>query len=113
MFCKYCGKGIDPNTMRCRSCGRPVGPLAGGTGFWDLSGGTPAGDPIADETAAGQLEELRKQIEELRGQPKTERKHNMKGSCKSCAVSAALHDPDLPYDLAHAPGKSDHRSGQN
>ena len=36
MFCKYCGKPIDEGTMRCRICGRPVGPLEGGNGFWDL-----------------------------------------------------------------------------
>ena len=36
MFCKYCGKPIDEGTMRCRICGRPVGPLEGGEGFWDL-----------------------------------------------------------------------------
>lgn len=36
MFCKYCGKPIDEGTMRCRICGRPVGPLEGGVGFWDL-----------------------------------------------------------------------------
>ena len=74
MFCKYCGKGIDPNTMRCRNCGRPVGPLAGGTGFWDLSGGASAPAQATDETMTRQMDELRKQIEELREQPKTERK---------------------------------------
>lgn len=38
MFCKYCGKPIDENTMRCRICGRPAGPMSGGNGFWDLMG---------------------------------------------------------------------------
>lgn len=38
MFCKFCGETIDRRTMRCSSCGKSVGPLAGGVGFWDLAG---------------------------------------------------------------------------
>lgn len=65
MFCKYCGKQIDPGTMRCRSCGRPVGPLEGGNGFWDLTGETP--EPAAPVVLEDpEIPELKKQIEELR-----------------------------------------------
>lgn len=38
MFCKFCGETIDRRTMKCPSCGKSVGPLAGGVGFWDLAG---------------------------------------------------------------------------
>lgn len=37
MFCKYCGETIDKKTMKCSACGKSVGPLAGGVGFWDLA----------------------------------------------------------------------------
>lgn len=33
MFCKYCGNPVDRTTMKCISCGKPVGPLSGGNGF--------------------------------------------------------------------------------
>lgn len=42
MFCKFCGKQIDRKTMQCVSCGKPVGSLEGGVGFWDLVGEKPA-----------------------------------------------------------------------
>lgn len=45
MFCKYCGRKIDRKTMTCTSCGRPVGPLEGGVGFWDLAGERPKEAP--------------------------------------------------------------------
>ena len=51
MFCKYCGKPIDEGTMRCRICGRPVGPLEGGVGFWDLK------EKLPEETAPEQTPE--------------------------------------------------------
>ena len=38
MFCKFCGKQIDKKTMQCVNCGKAVGPLEGGVGFWDLAG---------------------------------------------------------------------------
>ena len=63
MFCKYCGKPIDETTMRCRICGRPVGTLEGGNGFWDLTGEKPAQPSAGDDTA---LRELREQVESLR-----------------------------------------------
>lgn len=66
MFCKFCGKQIDTGTMRCRACGRPVGPLEGGNGFWDLTGE----QPPAVETAAPRedpaVKELEKQVDALR-----------------------------------------------
>ena len=65
MFCKYCGKPIDETTMRCRICGRPVGTLEGGNGFWDLTGEKPAQPAAGDETA---LQELREQVESLRAE---------------------------------------------
>ena len=36
MFCKYCGGTIDRETMKCTSCGKPVGSLAGGSGFKEM-----------------------------------------------------------------------------
>lgn len=45
MFCKYCGRKIDRKSMTCTSCGRPVGPLEGGVGFWDLAGERPKEAP--------------------------------------------------------------------
>ena len=35
MYCKFCGNEIDRKSMKCTACGRPVGPLSGGTGFTD------------------------------------------------------------------------------
>lgn len=78
MFCKFCGKPIDEGTMRCRVCGRPVGPLEGGNGFWDLAGeqtlpteGAPAeAKDEALEALQKQVEELKKQLEE-RPEPKS------------------------------------------
>ena len=68
MFCKYCGKPIDEGTMRCRICGRPVGPLEGGNGFWDLTGDEPA-QPAAPQAAdKEELQQLREQVEALRTQ---------------------------------------------
>lgn len=37
MFCKFCGNRIDQKTMRCEKCGKEVGPLEGGVGFWDIA----------------------------------------------------------------------------
>lgn len=45
MFCKYCGKKIDLETMQCIGCGKPAGPLEGGIGFWDLAGERPPTGP--------------------------------------------------------------------
>lgn len=68
MFCKFCGKQIDPGTMRCRACGRPVGPLEGGNGFWDLAGVQPpaAEDAVPKENPA--VKELEKQVDALRAE---------------------------------------------
>ncbi len=33
MFCKFCGNLIDRKTMKCVSCGKPVGSLSGGNSF--------------------------------------------------------------------------------
>lgn len=65
MFCKYCGKPIDESTMRCRVCGRPVGPLEGGNGFWDLAEKQP--EPAQPQAAVDEtvIQELRDQIKTL------------------------------------------------
>lgn len=55
MFCKFCGETIDRRTMKCASCGKSVGPLAGGVGFWDLAG-QPA--PAAPVVNPGEMEQL-------------------------------------------------------
>lgn len=73
MFCKYCGKAIDEGTMRCRICGRPVGPLEGGNGFWDLAENKSPAPETPAETAAAENEELRvlrEQVELLRREQK-------------------------------------------
>ncbi|MBR5094846.1 MAG: hypothetical protein IK095_07095 [Oscillospiraceae bacterium] len=88
MFCKYCGKGVDPNTMRCRGCGRPVGPLAGGTGFWDLSEGTAIQQ--AEAPAAAELAELREKIEALQERSKGENTGGSKKGSAFLPVTAAL-----------------------
>ena len=67
MFCKFCGKQIDAGTMRCKACGRPVGPLEGGNGFWDLAGEEPpAPAPAPGEDPA--FQELQKQVDALRAE---------------------------------------------
>ena len=72
--------------MRCRICGRPVGVLEGGNGFWDLTGEKPAETPAADDGALRQLREqvegLRAEVAELQARPAA-KKH-------SAAVLAAL-----------------------
>ena len=61
MFCKFCGETIDRRTMRCSSCGKSVGSLAGGVGFWDLAGqpaqAAPA-TPAAPVVNPGEMEQL-------------------------------------------------------
>ncbi len=81
MYCKYCGKPIDEGTMRCRICGRPVGPLEGGNGFWDLAEGkSPAAQTAEAQAAANdaamkklqdELDQLRKRTEELPAQKRS------------------------------------------
>lgn len=39
MFCKFCGRQIDRNTMQCVNCKKKVSSLEGGVGFWDLADG--------------------------------------------------------------------------
>ncbi len=68
MFCKYCGKAIDEGTMRCRICGRPVGPLEGGNGFWDLAGDKGAEQEPSEDARA--LQALREEVEQLRAEQK-------------------------------------------
>ena len=80
MFCKYCGKPIDEGTMRCRICGRPVGPLEGGNGFWDLLDGKkeeneepqPAQPmlPQTDPAVTAELKNLREELGKLRKEQK-------------------------------------------
>lgn len=36
MYCKYCGKQIEPGSVMCPYCGQKADALSGGTGFWDL-----------------------------------------------------------------------------
>ena len=64
MYCKYCGKQIDPSTMRCRTCGRPVGPLEGGSGFWELTEDKGAGAREAETNES--LRALQEQVDTLR-----------------------------------------------
>jgi len=93
MFCKYCGKPIDEGTMRCRICGRPVGPLEGGNGFWDLTEekkeaeaeGTPT--PVqTDPAVTEELKSLREEVDKLR----KEKKMHPAGKSAAPAVMAAL-----------------------
>lgn len=93
MFCKYCGKPIDEGTMRCRICGRPVGPLEGGNGFWDLLEGkkeepeATAEAPVrTDPALTEEVKNLREEVEKLR----KERKMHPAGKSAAPAVMAAL-----------------------
>ena len=93
MFCKYCGKPIDEGTMRCRICGRPVGPLEGGNGFWDLLEGkkeepekTEEVPARTDPALAEEMKSLREEVEKLR----RERKMHPAGKSAAPAVMAAL-----------------------
>ena len=93
MFCKYCGKPIDEGTMRCRICGRPVGPLEGGNGFWDLLEGkkeepekTEEVPVRTDPALAEEMKSLREEVEKLR----RERKMHPAGKSAAPAVMAAL-----------------------
>lgn len=36
MYCKFCGSPVERKTMRCTSCGKPVGSLTGGNSFKEL-----------------------------------------------------------------------------
>lgn len=38
MFCKFCGKRVDPSTHVCPYCGEPQEARSGGNGFWDIFG---------------------------------------------------------------------------
>ena len=58
MFCKFCGETIDRRTMKCPSCGKSVGPLAGGVGFWDLAGQPAPVAPVAPAVNPGEMEQL-------------------------------------------------------
>lgn len=84
MFCKFCGNPIDRTTMKCGTCGKPVGMLSGGNGFKDLQGkaspplsGNPGGsskpsDPVSPvilndpqiAQIAGDLREMKKKLSE-------------------------------------------------
>lgn len=48
MFCKFCGNQVDRRTMTCTACGKAVGSLEGGIGFWDLAGGAAGVSASAD-----------------------------------------------------------------
>ena len=72
MYCKYCGKAVDLTTMRCVSCGREVGPLSGGTGFWDLLE-PPAGlDPAQAAEPVGAAQTVAPAKPETDTEPKPE-----------------------------------------
>ena len=93
MFCKYCGKPIDEGTMRCRICGRPVGPLEGGNGFWDLTDEKKEAVPESESAPARtdpavteELKSLREEVEKLR----REKKMHPAGKRALPAVMAAL-----------------------
>ena len=93
MFCKYCGKPIDEGTMRCRICGRPVGPLEGGNGFWDLTGekkeAAPENVTTPVQTDPAITEELKSLREEV-GKLRKEKKMHPAGKSAAPAVMAAL-----------------------
>ena len=38
MFCKFCGKRVDPSAHVCPYCGEPQEARSGGNGFWDIFG---------------------------------------------------------------------------
>ena len=66
MYCKYCGKPIDEGTMRCRICGRPVGPLEGGNGFWDLVEGKNSSPEVQASRNDAALKKLETEVDQLR-----------------------------------------------
>ena len=76
MYCKYCGKAVDLTTMQCVSCGREVGPLSGGTGFWDLL------DPPADRIPVQATEPV------SAAETKTESKNEAETEDKTALVQA-------------------------
>ena len=100
MFCKYCGKPIDEGTMRCRICGRPVGPLEGGNGFWDLLEEKKEEDeePMpnltqTDPAMAEELRALREEMGKLRKEQKAQKTQKAEPARKgggAAAVVAAL-----------------------
>lgn len=89
MFCKYCGKPIDEGTMRCRICGRPVGPLEGGSGFWDLTEEAPASSPAAPADSK-ELRELRGQVQRLRKELETQPAQKKNALAAGAALLALL-----------------------
>ena len=63
MFCKFCGQQIDRETMQCIGCGKTVGPLEGGVGFWDLAErGAPKTDTRDPQWNSGRLEKNMERI---------------------------------------------------
>ena len=42
MYCKFCGKQVNPGTVNCPYCGHQADALSGGSGFWDLTMEKPA-----------------------------------------------------------------------
>ncbi len=41
MFCRFCGKQVDPSSRVCPYCGEPQEARTGGNGFWDILGKEP------------------------------------------------------------------------
>lgn len=54
MFCRFCGKQVDPSSCVCPYCGEPQEARTGGNGFWDILGKEPV--QTAPQTAVKPIE---------------------------------------------------------
>ena len=52
MFCKFCGKRIDPTEAVCPYCSASQEPRSGGSGYWDILNHADAGSPARPAPAA-------------------------------------------------------------
>lgn len=86
--------------MRCRICGRPVGPLEGGNGFWDLLDGKKEESeepqpilPQTDPAITAELKGLREEVGKLRKEQKKlaeQRELPVRKKSAATAVAALL-----------------------
>lgn len=67
MFCKFCGKRIDPSQSVCPYCSTPQEPRSGGNGFWDIldSPARPDVPPVAPPPPAPTDNRLRNAINRM------------------------------------------------
>ena len=63
MFCKYCGKQIEPGSTVCPHCGKAQ-TLSGGVGFWDMIREEEAEKKPEPDKVPDRSEKLVKRIEE-------------------------------------------------